>query len=86
MTVLRAITARAASCGAVHLTNGRRITLYVRNAEEDERLLPPRYARVSGVGVFRWLDGRLACALASGDIGRRELRRLTESVQRQGNR
>lgn len=66
--------------------SGRRITLYVRNAGLDERRTQPRYARVSGVGVFRWIDGRLACALASGDIGRGELRRLTESVQRQGDR
>lgn len=66
--------------------SGRRITLYVRNAGLDERRSQPRYARVSGVGVFGWVDGRLACALASNDIGRSELRRLTESVQRQANR
>lgn len=65
--------------------SGHRITLYVRNARLDERRTQPRYARVSGVGVFRWIDGRLACALASGDIGRGELRRLAEAVQRQGN-
>ena len=66
--------------------SGRRITLYVRNAEEEERLLPPRYARVGGVGVFRWVEGRLACGLASGDIGQSELRRLFESAQRQHKR
>ena len=65
--------------------SGRRITLYVRNAGEDERQLPPRYARVGGVGVFRWVEGRLACALASGDIDAGELRRLAESM-RKGNR
>lgn len=66
--------------------SGRRITLYVRNAGQDERRFQPHYARVGGVGVFRWIDGRLACALASGDIGRGELSRLVESVQRQRNR
>lgn len=66
--------------------NGRRITLYVRNAEEAERQLAARYARVGGVGVFRWIEGRLACALASGDMDPGELRRLAESVQRKGNR
>ncbi|MGH8221913.1 MAG: hypothetical protein ACREQZ_02965 [Woeseiaceae bacterium] len=67
-------------------TNGRRITLYVRNAGQDERQLQHRYERVGSIGVFRWTDGRLACALASGDIGRGELRRLAESVQRQRDR
>lgn len=66
--------------------SGRRITLYVRNAGEQERLLSPRYARVGGVGVFRWIEGRLACGLASGDIGQPELRRLFESAQRQHKR
>jgi anti-sigma factor RsiW len=61
--------------------SGRRITLYVRNAGRGERRSRPRYARIGGVGVFGWVDGRLA----SGDIGRGELRRLTESVQRQGS-
>jgi len=66
--------------------SGRRITLYVRNAGEQERLLSPLYARVGSVGVFRWIEGRLACGLASGDIEQRELRRLFESAQRQGKR
>lgn len=66
--------------------SGRRVTLYVRNAGEDERHLQPRYARVAGVGVFRWIEGRLACGLASGDVGQRELRKLVESAQRQHKR
>ena len=66
--------------------NGRRVTLYVRNAGEDERRFEPRHARVGGAGTFRWIEGRLACALASGDLGRSELLRLAESVRRQGRR
>ena len=65
--------------------NGRRITLYVRKAGLHERA-DLRYAREAGVGIFHWIDGALAYALASGDMGRGELRRLAESVQRQGNR
>jgi anti-sigma factor RsiW len=65
--------------------NGRRITLYVRNAGPHEH--PNlRYVRESSVWVVHWVDGALAYALASGDIGRDELRRLAEAVQRQRTR
>jgi len=66
--------------------NGRRMTLYVRNAEDAERQLPPRYGRVGSVGVFGWIEGRLACALASGDMSPGELRRLAESARRHKSR
>ncbi len=61
---------------------GRRLTLYVRTGDPENRETAFRYAQEGKVGVFYWLDGRLGYAL-SGELPREQLLKLSELAYQQ---
>lgn len=65
-------------------TNGRRVTLYVRNANPQHCGSQSDYARIGTVAVSHWTDGALEYALASADVRASELRALAQSARRRG--
>lgn len=62
-----------------------RLTLYVRVFDQVQADAAFRYALQDGVGVFYWVDGRMAYAL-SGEVDRTQLLRVAEAVYRQLDR
>jgi anti-sigma factor RsiW len=63
--------------------NGRRVTLYVRNAGPRQSESELNYSRVGAVVVLHWIEGGLGYAVASADVGRGELRGVAQTVRRQ---
>jgi anti-sigma factor RsiW len=63
--------------------NGRRLTLYVRAENKQQRETAFRYARDNSVGVFYWIDRDCSYALASADLGKEELLRAATLVYKQ---
>jgi anti-sigma factor RsiW len=63
--------------------NGRRLTLYVRAENKQQRETAFRYARDNNVGVFYWIDRDCSYALASADLGKDELMRVATLVYKQ---
>ena len=63
---------------------GRRLTLYVRSDPDEKRETAFRFAQEGKVGVFYWLDGRLAYAL-SGELPREQLLKVSEIAYQQLN-
>lgn len=64
-------------------SNGRRLTLYVRQEASRNRETAFRYARENNVGVFYWIDRECGYALASADLAREELLRVANLVYKQ---
>jgi anti-sigma factor RsiW len=64
-------------------TNGRRLTLYVRQERAHNIETAFRYARENNVGVFYWIDRDCGYAIASSDLGRDELLKVAELVYKQ---
>ena len=64
---------------------GTRVTLYVRTELAGNNETAFRYAREGKVGVFYWVDRKLAYALSSADLGKEELLAVANSVYRQLN-
>lgn len=62
--------------------NGRRVTLYIRNAGPQHGDSELDLARVGPVRVFHWIHGALAYAIASADVDQGELRSLAQAVRR----
>ena len=62
--------------------NGRRVTLYIRNAGPQHGDSELDHARVGPVTVFHWIQGALAFAVASADVDQGELRSLAQAVRR----
>jgi anti-sigma factor RsiW len=63
---------------------GQRLTLYVRSDATASRETAFRFAQEKTVGVFYWVDQKLAYAL-SGEIEKGELLRVANTVYRQLN-
>jgi len=63
-------------------TNGRRVTLYVRNTIAKQRRTQAGHFPIDGVEVFHWADDRLEYALASSDVSPGELGALAEKARR----
>lgn len=63
---------------------GQRLTLYVRADADPSRETAFRFARENNIGVFYWVDQKLGYAL-SGDIEKKELLRVANTVYRQLN-
>ena len=63
--------------------NGRRLTLYVRAENKQQRETAFRYARDNNVGVFYWIDRDCSYALASADLSKDEMLRIANLVYRQ---
>lgn len=64
-------------------TNGRRLTLYVRQERAHNVETAFRYAREDNVSVFYWIDRDCGYAIASSDLGREELLKVAELVYKQ---
>lgn len=64
--------------------NGQRLTLYVRVNAGETRDTAFRFTQEKNIGVFYWIDQRLAYAL-SGEIEKPELLRLANSIYQQLN-
>lgn len=64
---------------------GARLTLYVRTETGAPRETAFRYAQEGNVGVFYWVDGRMAYALSSADIGKDELLKVANAAYQQLN-
>jgi len=58
------------------------LTLYVRADQQASRETAFRFAQEKNVGVFYWVDQKLAYAL-SGDIEKTELLRVATAVYKQ---
>lgn len=63
-------------------TNGRRLTLYVRNTRAKQRRTQVDHFRTDGVDVVHWADDGLEYALASSDVSPSELDALAEKARR----
>jgi anti-sigma factor RsiW len=64
---------------------GTRVTLYLRTEMSDSRETAFRYAREGNVGVFYWVDRKLAYALSSNDISKEDLLKVANAVYQQLN-
>jgi anti-sigma factor RsiW len=64
---------------------GRRITLYVRTENTENRETAFRYAAEGNVKVFYWIDRKLAYALSSADVGKDDLLKVANAVYQQLN-
>jgi anti-sigma factor RsiW len=64
-------------------TNGRRLTLYVRQEHAHNNETAFRYAREHNVGVFYWIDRDCGYAIASADLSREELLKVADLVYKQ---
>lgn len=62
-------------------TQGKRLTLYVKNVEDKANETAFRYNQQDGVSVFYWIDGPLGYAL-SGEIGKQGLLKAANEVYR----
>lgn len=60
-------------------SDGRRLTLYVRPVEAGSKESAFRFAQERGVGVFYWVESRLAYAL-SGELDKQQLLRVAHAV------
>jgi anti-sigma factor RsiW len=65
-------------------SKGQRLTLYVRPDAEPSRESAFRFAQEKNVGVFYWIDQKLAYAL-SGEIEKAHLLRVATTVYKQLN-
>ncbi len=65
-------------------SQGQRLTLYLRTAQERNRETAFRYAQEGRVGVFYWVDGALGYAM-SGEIERTQLLEAATLVYRELN-
>lgn len=59
--------------------DGRRLTLYLSHSFGTQAATAFRYAERDGLGVFYWIDGRLACALV-GELSHEELSQAAHLV------
>jgi anti-sigma factor RsiW len=64
-------------------SNGRRLTLYVRQERSRNTETAFRYARENNVGVFYWIDRECGYAIASADLNRDELLKVADLVYKQ---
>jgi anti-sigma factor RsiW len=64
-------------------SNGRRLTLYVRQEKAQNVETAFRYARERNVGVFYWIDRDCGYAIASSDLNRDDLLKVAELVYKQ---
>lgn len=62
-------------------TQGKRLTLYVKNVEDKVNETAFRYDKQDGVSVFYWVDGSLGYAL-SGEIEKQGLLKAANEVYR----
>lgn len=64
-------------------SNGRRLTLYVRQEKSHNTETAFRYAREKNVGVFYWIDRDCGYAISSADLSRDELLKVADIVYKQ---
>lgn len=64
---------------------GTRVTLYVKADRPGNRETAIRYAKEGDVRVFYWVDRKLGYALATSDISRDDLLRVSNAVYHQLN-